>query len=156
MLARKFHLFKDRGITAMATVLAEQGGEAAMGVSSRADTWLLLRSVEVKGRRTRLLFVLKSRGTAHSDEVREFALTGHGVELFDVYVGPGGEMTGSARRAQTDGERPGQLVAEEDELTPIAGHKEGLAVQAQASRRAMAAQRWADPDAYDHTLGHKN
>ncbi len=102
MLARKFHLFKDRGITAMATVLAEQDGKTAMGVSSRADTWLLLRNVESNGKRNRLLFVLKSRGTAHSDDVREYALTDHGVELFDVHVGPGGVMTGSARLAHTD------------------------------------------------------
>ena len=84
MLARKFHLFKDRGITAMATVLTEQDGETAMGVSSRADTWLLLRSVETNGKRRRLLSVIKARGTAHSDEVREFVLTGHGVKLGDV------------------------------------------------------------------------
>ena len=147
MLARKFHLFKDRGITAMATVLAEQDGETAMGVSSRADTWLLLRNVESNGKRNRLLFVLKSRGTAHSDEVREFALTDHGIELFDVYVGPGGVMTGSARLAQTDWERRDQLAAEEDELKQIAGHEERLAAEAQASRRATGAQRWADPGA---------
>jgi circadian clock protein KaiC len=149
MLARKFHLFKDRGITAMATVLAEQDGEAAMGVSSRADTWLLLRSVESNGKRHRLLFMLKSRGTAHSDEVRESALTDHGVELLDVYVGPGGVMTGSARLAQTDWERRDQFAAEEDELKQIAGREEGLAAEGQASRRAMGAQRWADPDADD-------
>ena len=149
MLARKFHLFKDRGITAMATVLADQDGEAAMGVSSRADTWLLLRSVESNGKRNRLLSVLKSRGTAHSDEVREFAITDHGVEVLDVYVGPGGVMTGSARLAQADWERRDQPAAEEDELKQIAGNEEGLATEAQASRRAMGAQRWADPEADD-------
>ena len=97
MLARKFHLFKTRGITAMATILTEDDTETAVGVSSRADTWLLLRNVESNGERNRLLFVLKSRGTAHSNQVREFVLTDHGVELADVYVGPGGVMTGSAR-----------------------------------------------------------
>ena len=147
MLARKFYLFKDRGITAMATVLAEQDGESAMGVFSRADTWLLLRNAESNGKRNRLLFVLKSRGSAHSNEVREFALTDHGVELFDVQVGPGGAMTGFARLAQTDWERRDQLAAEEDELKQIAGREERLAAEAQASRRAMGAQHWADPDA---------
>ena len=149
MLARKFYLFKDRGITAMATVLAEQDGENAMGVSSRADTWLLLRSAESNGKRNRLLFVLKSRGSAHSDDVREYALTDHGVELFDVHVGPGGVMTGSARLAQTDRARRDQLAAEEDELKQIAGREERLAAEAQASRRAMGGQRWAAPDADD-------
>jgi circadian clock protein KaiC len=83
-------MFKARGITAMATVLTEGDAEAAIGVSSRADTWLL-RAVESDGTRSRLLSVLKSRGSGHSDQVREFALTGHGVELVDVPVDPGGD-----------------------------------------------------------------
>jgi len=91
MLTRKFHLFKTRGITSLATILAEQGDETAAGVSSRADTWLLLRTVESDGKRSRLLSVLKSRGSGHSDQVREFALTDHGVELVDVPVDPGGD-----------------------------------------------------------------
>jgi circadian clock protein KaiC len=149
MLARKFYLFKARGITAMATVLAEQDGETAMGVSSRADTWLLLRNAESDGKRHRLLFVLKSRGTAHSDQVREFALTDHGVELLDVHAGPGGVMTGSAGLGQTDRERRGQLAAEKDQLEQIAGPEERLAAEARAARRATSAQRWAGPDADD-------
>lgn len=90
MLARKFHMFKAQGITAMATVLTEGDAEATIGGSSRADTWLLLRNVESNGKRNRLLSVLKSRGTAHSDQVREFVLTDHWAELVDVHVAPGG------------------------------------------------------------------
>ena len=59
-------------------------------MSSRADTWLLLRNVESTGERKRLLFVRKQRGSAHSNQVREFMLTDHGIELGDVYVGPDG------------------------------------------------------------------
>ena len=73
------------------------------------DTWLLLRNVESDGERNRLLFVLKSRGTAHSNQVREFVLTDHGVELVDVYVGPAGVLTGSARLAQEAAERDAEL-----------------------------------------------
>jgi len=109
MLTRKFHLFKTRGITSLATILAEQGDETAAGVSSRADTWLLLRNVESNGERNRLLFVLKSRGTAHSNQVREFVLTSDGVQLIDVYVGPAGMMTGSARLTQEIRERDARL-----------------------------------------------
>ena len=69
-------------------------------MSSLVDTWLLLRNVESNGERNRLLFVLKSRGSAHSNQVREFVLTDHGVELVDVYVGPAGIVTGSARVVQ--------------------------------------------------------
>jgi circadian clock protein KaiC len=69
------------------------------------DTWLLLRNVESDGERNRLLFVMKSRGTAHSNQVREFLLTDHGAELLDVTVGPRGVLTGSARLAQAAEER---------------------------------------------------
>ena len=69
------------------------------------DNWLLLRNVEANGERNRLLFVLKSRGTAHSNQVREFVLTDHGIELVEVYVGPAGMLAGSARLAQEAVER---------------------------------------------------
>ena len=69
------------------------------------EPWFRLRNVEANGERNRLLFVLKSRGTAHSNQVREFVLTGHGVELVDVYVGAAGVLAGSARLAQQATER---------------------------------------------------
>ena len=113
MVARQIHLLKSRGITAMATTLVQDDEASGVGVSSLMDTWLLLRNVESNGERNRLLFVLKSRGTAHSNQVREFVLTDHGVELADVYVGPGGVMTGSARVMQQARERSEQLEREE-------------------------------------------
>jgi circadian clock protein KaiC len=173
MLARQFHLFKTHGITALATVVTEQDDETAMGVSSRADTWLLLRNVESDGERNRLLFVLKSRGTAHSNQVREFVVTGHGVQLIDVYVGPEGMVTGSARLAQEIAERDARLqqqadaerrtrelrqhnaqlqeeiAANEAELKQIADRQERLTADAQTDRQAMGTQRWADPDEDD-------
>ena len=90
MVARQIDLLKAAGITAMATTLAHEDEASTVGMSSMVDTWLLLRNVESNGERNRLLFVLKSRGSAHSNQVREFVLTDHGVELVDVYVGPGG------------------------------------------------------------------
>ena len=114
MLARQFNLFKARGITTMATFLTEGDAETAVGVSSQADTWLLLRNDEFNGERNRLLFVLKSRGSANSNQVREFVLTDHGVELVDVYVGPAGVMTGSARLAQETRDRDAKLQQQED------------------------------------------
>jgi circadian clock protein KaiC len=114
MLAREFHMFKARGITVMATILTDKDTESAIGMSSRADTWLLLRNVESNGERDRLLYVLKSRGTAHSNQVREFVLTDHGVELVDVYVGPTGVMTGTARLSQEISERDARLQQQED------------------------------------------
>ena len=84
----------------MATTLAHEDETSTVSISSLVDTWLLLRNVESNGERNRLLFVLKSRGTRHSNQVREFVLTDHGVELVDVYVGSAGIMTGSARLMQ--------------------------------------------------------
>ena len=80
-----------------------------LSMSSMADTWLLLRNTEANGERNRLLFVLKSRGTAHSNQVREFVLTDHGVELVDVYVGAAGVLAGAARVTQQATERDAQL-----------------------------------------------
>jgi circadian clock protein KaiC len=71
-----------------------------VGISSLIDTWLLLRDIELNGERNRGMYVLKSRGIANSNQIREFVLTNHGVELREVYVGAHGVLTGSARIAQ--------------------------------------------------------
>jgi circadian clock protein KaiC len=113
MVARQIDLFKASGITAMATTLAHDETSAA-GMSSLVDTWLLLRNVESNGERNRLLFVLKSRGSAHSNQVREFVLTDSGVQLVDVYVGPDGVVTGSARLVQEAQQRRAELQQDED------------------------------------------
>jgi circadian clock protein KaiC len=103
MVTRLIDLFKSRQITAMFTSLTSGDSSPEMsevGVSSQMDAWLLLRNLECNGERNRGLYVLKSRGMAHSNQIREFVLTDHGVQLLDVYVGPAGLLTGSARVAQ--------------------------------------------------------
>ena len=85
----------------MFTHLTSGGGvvEATdMGVSSLIDTWLLVRDIEVGGERNRGLYVIKSRGMAHSNQVREFLITSRGVSLQEVYVGPEGRAHGLAAR----------------------------------------------------------
>jgi circadian clock protein KaiC len=106
-VAREVDMMKSRGITGVLTSLTHEGqGEASsVDASSLIDTWLLLRNVESDGERNRLLFVIKSRGTAHSNQVREFVLTDHGAELLDVSLGPRGVLTGSARMSQVAEER---------------------------------------------------
>ena len=100
MLTQLIDFFKSRGITALFTSLTSGGGfmeSTEVGVSSLMDAWLLLRDIESGAERNRVLHLLKSRGMAHSNQVREFLLTDHGVELQNVYVGPSGELlTGSA------------------------------------------------------------
>jgi circadian clock protein KaiC len=71
-----------------------------IGISSLIDTWLLLRDIEVGGERNRGLYVIKSRGMKHSNQIREFLLTPDGVQLEDVYLGAEGVLTGSMRAAQ--------------------------------------------------------
>ncbi len=114
IVARQIDLLKSRGITSVITALGQGEDVSTVTVSAMVDTWLQLRNTEANGERNRLLFVLKSRGTAHSNQVREFVLTDHGVELVDVYVGAAGVLAGSARVTQQAAERDAELrVAEE-------------------------------------------
>lgn len=108
MVTRLLEMFKSRLITAMFTSLSPSDASAEkseIGVSSQMDAWLLLREFESNGERNRGLFILKSRGMAHSNQIREFVLSDHGVRLLDVYLGPSGLLTGSARIAEEGRER---------------------------------------------------
>jgi len=58
--------------------------DSMVGVSSLVDTWISLRNIENNGERQRGLFILKSRGMAHSHQIRSFQLTDHGIELGSV------------------------------------------------------------------------
>ena len=100
MLMRLMDFLKTKQITGLFTNLAQSGSpveQTDVAISSLIDTWLLLRDIDSGGERNRGLSILKSRGMAHSNQIREFLLTDHGVELRDVYVGPEGVLTGSAR-----------------------------------------------------------
>jgi circadian clock protein KaiC len=108
MLTRLVDFLKTEGITAIFTSLTAGGGplEASEAdVSSLMDTWLLLESVKLGGERNRVLYVLKSRGMEHSNQIREFLLTDNGLQLLDVYLGPEGVLTGSARVSQEGREK---------------------------------------------------
>ena len=108
MLRRLVDMLKSQGITALFTALTPDYGTgelAETSISSLMDTWLMLRDIEANGERTRGIYVRKSRGMAHSNQIREFVLTRHGIDLQDVYIGPSGVLTGSARLAQEAEER---------------------------------------------------
>ncbi len=103
MLLRIIDLLKSRGITAFLTnLLSHQGAMdyADTGMSSLMDTWLSLVQLESNGERNRGLYVLKSRGMNHSNQIREYQLTSQGVKLIDAYLGSAGVLTGSARVTQ--------------------------------------------------------
>jgi circadian clock protein KaiC len=108
MLTRLVDFLKTKEITAIFTSLTAAGGSleaSEADVSSLMDTWLLLKAIEVGGERNRALYVLKSRGMEHSNQIREFLLTNDGLRLLDVYLGPEGVLTGSARVSQEGREK---------------------------------------------------
>jgi circadian clock protein KaiC len=108
MLTRLVDFLKTQGITAVFTSLTLAGGSLETNeadVSSLMDTWVLLKAIEVGGERNRALYVLKSRGMEHSNQIREFVLTNDGLRLLDVYLGPDGVLTGSARVSQEGREK---------------------------------------------------
>ncbi|MBY0277425.1 circadian clock protein KaiC [Candidatus Binatia bacterium] len=120
MLTRLIDFLKSRRTTAVFTALVEDERAVAtdLGVSSLMDTWISLTQADANGERNHLLAILKSRGGKHSNQIREFRLSDHGIDLLDVYTGAEGVVTGSARIAQEareaerDRERAEQLVRE--------------------------------------------
>jgi circadian clock protein KaiC len=106
---RLVDFLKSRGTTAVFTSLTaskdKDAEQTEVGISSLIDTWIFLRDVELNGERNRCLYVLKSRGMAHSNQVREFVMSKEGVRLLPVYIGTGNVLTGSARLSQEARER---------------------------------------------------
>jgi circadian clock protein KaiC len=140
MLMRLIDFLKAQQITALFTSLTHGGSaleQSEAGISSLIDTWLLMRDIELGGERNRGMYVLKSRGMAHSNQIREFLLTDHGVELKDVYVGPDGVLTGSLRLAQEARERAAALGRQEE----IERRQRDLERKRRALEAQVAAQR---------------
>ena len=135
MLLRLVDFLKMKNITAFFASLTNAGDSQEMtdmSISSLIDTWLLLRDIEREGERNRGLYILKSRGMAHSNQIREFKLTNHGIELLDVYVGPEGVLTGSARLSRETKDEAEQLMRQQE----ISRRQFGI----ERKREAMEAQ----------------
>jgi len=117
MVTRLIDHLKASQVTSLFTSLTQGGhvlqqSEAAM--SSLMDSWLLLQDFEGNGERNRALYVLKARGMAHSNQIREFLISDRGVDLVDAYIGPSGVLTGSARVAQEDLEKAAVLASQQE------------------------------------------
>jgi circadian clock protein KaiC len=102
MLVRLVDMLKVHNITALLTSLTQQNISPTNelteeSISSLVDNWILLRDVEGVGERNRGLFILKSRGMGHSNEVKEFLVTDNGIQLLNMEIGPEGILTGKAR-----------------------------------------------------------
>jgi circadian clock protein KaiC len=113
MLIRLIDYLQTEQITVMFTaltlntVVSEQTDE---GVSSLVDAWLLVRDIEYNGERNRGMYIMKSRGMKHSKQVREFTISNSGLDLVDVYLGPEGVLTGSAREAHQLMQETGEVL----------------------------------------------
>lgn len=119
MLTRLIDYLKVEGITALFTALVS-GGKSSQemteeGVSSLVDTWIHVRDLEGIGERNRGVSILKARGMAHSNQIREFLVTSEGIRLLDVIIGPGGIVTGAGRHSQLQ-QQQAQAQAAQQEL----------------------------------------
>lgn len=114
MLVRLIDMLKINNITAMFTSLSKQNNDSRPNlpeesVSSLVDTWITVRDVEGVGERNRGIFIIKSRGMGHSNQVREFLITANGIQLLETELGPDGFLTGSARRTNDFNKKVSQL-----------------------------------------------
>lgn len=124
MLLRIVDYLKSNGITAVFTHLAHiQQAETDAGLSSLMDAWVLLLNREVNGEFNRELYLLKARGIAHSNQVREFVMSSNGIQLLEPYMGESGALTGSARRTEeakarrTEVDRKADVARLQDQIT---------------------------------------
>jgi len=134
MLVRLFDYLKIAQITCLVTSLSAGAGldEIEVGISSLIDTWIQVRDIEIAAERTRGLYLVKSRGMGHSNQVREFLITSRGILMIPVEVGPAGGLTGSARTNFASQQR-----VESQARTEEAERKQR---QLERKRRAMEAQ----------------
>lgn len=146
MLIRLIDFLKVRGITAFLTNLTS-GGQALertqVEISSIVDTWLFVRDIELAGERNRAMYVLKSRGMSHSNQLREFLLTERGIQLLDAYVGPEGVLTGSSRLSQESRGRAAALARQQETEAKRRGLKrkqEALEARITALRKEFEAE----------------
>jgi circadian clock protein KaiC len=113
MLIRLIDFLQESGVTVMFTALAFNGTvteQTDESISSLVDAWFLVRDIEFNGERNRGIYVMKSRGMKHSNQVREFVISDNGLDLVDVFLGPEGVLTGSAREAQQLMEQTGTVL----------------------------------------------
>lgn len=137
MLTRLLDFLKMRKTTALFTSLTS-GGESLertnLAISSLIDSWILLRDIELNGERNRAVYLVKSRGMAHSNQLREFVMGKSGIRLIPAYVGSGGVLTGSSRLAQEAKEKAAMLVREQQIQTQrVELERQRHALQAQIS-----------------------
>ncbi|HEY3174433.1 MAG TPA: circadian clock protein KaiC [Candidatus Polarisedimenticolia bacterium] len=134
MVTRLIDYLKSKEISSLFTSLTHAGNplqQSEITISSLMDSWLLLQDIEGNGERNRVLYVLKARGMAHSNQSREFLISHRGIDLVDAYIGPGGVLTGAARAAQTA----------KDKARLLAGRQEAARSARELERKRDALER---------------
>ena len=134
MVTRLIDFLKSQEISSLFTSLTHAGNplqQSEITISSLMDAWLLLQDVEGNGERNRVLYVLKARGMAHSNQSREFLISHRGIDLVDAYIGPGGVLTGAARAAQSA----------RDKAKALAGEQEAARSERELERKRVALER---------------
>ncbi|WP_316228142.1 MULTISPECIES: circadian clock protein KaiC [unclassified Bradyrhizobium] len=146
MTLRLIDFLKSRAITAVLTNLGGGAADSAtteMQISSLTDTWLLLYNRESNGEHNRQLYLLKSRGMAHSNQVREFLMTSDGIRLREVYVGPEGVLTGSARLVQEAKDRADRRLREQEierRAREVERRRHEISLQIEALKAQLASE----------------
>jgi circadian clock protein KaiC len=141
-LLRMVDLLKSHNITAMFTSLKTDGTLVEgtdLGLSSLMDSWIRLADIEANGEHNHILYIIKSRGMSHSNQVREYRMTDTGIELIDAYIGPEGVLTGTARLIQEAHE----LAAADRRTAEIDQRKRQRAWRREAVERQIAELRAA-------------
>ncbi|HLZ90602.1 MAG TPA: circadian clock protein KaiC [Candidatus Acidoferrum sp.] len=145
VLMRLIDFLKTQQITAFFTALTQgrdkEIEQTDVGISSLIDTWIFVRDVESNGERNRCIYVLKSRGMAHSNQVREFVMSKKGIRLLPVYVGSGTVLTGSARLSQETRDRSEELRRQQttqEQRRVLEGKRKALEAQIAAMRSEFA------------------
>jgi circadian clock protein KaiC len=154
MVTRLIDFLKNQQISSLFTSLTHAGNpleQSEIAISSLMDAWLLLQDIEGNGERNRVLYVLKARGMAHSNQSREFLISRRGIDLVDAYVGPGGVLTGAARAAQSARDKAEALAGQQE----AARRKRELNRKRAALERQIAALR-AEYDAQEEELRRLN
>jgi circadian clock protein KaiC len=146
MVTRLIDYLKGGHVTSLFTSLTHGGHalqQSEIAMSSLMDSWMLLQDFEGNGERNRVLYVIKARGMAHSNQVREFLISRRGIDLVDAYIGPNGVLTGSARAAQT--------AREKAEL--LASHQEAARRKRELGRKRAALERQIGGLRSEHAAG---
>jgi len=138
-------LFKSHEITALVTAISDGRASdldiARTRLATLADTWIHVGFNNHDGERNRTLAVLKSRGTGHSNQIRELLLSSEGIDLADVYTSPGDVLSGTAR-VQREQQLAAQRALEEErfsgDLATLDRERENLSRALQEAQRSLA------------------